>query len=120
VCIPTGSSEVLLASVYKSPCRSWSDADITELSSFRHKFKGDLNAKHTFWNSAVSDSSCQKLTALFDLSEFEIPAPQCPTHYSPAGNCDVLDIVVHQNIRVSAVTVSDIFDSDYLPIIFQN
>jgi hypothetical protein len=35
--------------------------------------------------------------ALFDLSEFEISALQCPTHYSPAaGNGDVLDIVVHQ------------------------
>jgi hypothetical protein len=34
------------------------------------------------------------------------------------GNCDLLDIVVHQNIRVSDVTVSDILDSDHLPIIF--
>jgi hypothetical protein len=56
--------------------------------------------------------------ALFDLSEFEISAPQCPTHYSPAGNGDVLDIVVHQNIRVTHVIVSDILDSDRLPIIF--
>jgi hypothetical protein len=30
----------------------------------------------------------------------------------------VLDIVVHQNIRVSDVIVSDILDSDYLPIVF--
>jgi hypothetical protein len=30
----------------------------------------------------------------------------------------VLDIVVHQNIRISDVIVSDILDSDYLPIIF--
>jgi hypothetical protein len=30
----------------------------------------------------------------------------------------VLDIVVHQNIRVSYVTVSNIFDSDYLPLVF--
>jgi hypothetical protein len=56
--------------------------------------------------------------ALFDLNEFEISAPQCPTHYSPAGNGDVLDIVVHQNIRMSDVTVFDILDSDHLPIIF--
>jgi hypothetical protein len=56
--------------------------------------------------------------ALFDLSEFEISAPQCPTHYSPAGNGDMLDIVVHQNVRVSDVTVSDILDSGHLPIIF--
>jgi hypothetical protein len=34
--------------------------------------------------------------------------PQCPAHYSPAGNGDVLDIVIHQNIKVSAVIVSDI------------
>jgi hypothetical protein len=30
----------------------------------------------------------------------------------------VLDIVVHQNIRVSDVVVSDILDSDHLPIVF--
>jgi hypothetical protein len=49
--------------------------------------------------------------ALFNLNEFEISAPQCPTHYSPAGKGDVLDIVV-QNIRVSDIV------SDHLPIIF--
>jgi hypothetical protein len=40
VCIPIGNSEVLLAAVYKSPARAWSDADISELLSF------DLNL---FW-----------------------------------------------------------------------
>jgi hypothetical protein len=34
------------------------------------------------------------------------------------GNGDVLDIVVHKNIRLSNVIVSDILDSDHLPIIF--
>jgi exonuclease III len=74
VCIPVGNSEVLLASVYKSPGRAWSDADITELLSFRRKsiLAGDLNAKHPFWNSAVSNTSGEKLMALFDLCEFEI------------------------------------------------
>jgi hypothetical protein len=33
------------------------------------------------------------------------------------GNGDVLDIVVHQNIRVSDVTVSDILLSEHLPIL---
>jgi hypothetical protein len=37
-----------------------------------------------------------------------------PPHFSPAGNVDVLDIVVHQNIRVPDVTVCDILDSDRL------
>jgi hypothetical protein len=34
VCIPIGNSEVLLAAVYKSPDKAWSDAGITELLSF--------------------------------------------------------------------------------------
>jgi exonuclease III len=37
VCITIGNNEVLLAAVYKSPGRVWSNADITELLSFRRK-----------------------------------------------------------------------------------
>jgi hypothetical protein len=79
---------------------------------------GDLNAKHPFWNSVVSNPSGRELLRLFDASQFEISAPQHPNHYSHAGNGDVLDIVVHQNIRVSDVIVSDILGSDHLPIVF--
>jgi hypothetical protein len=79
---------------------------------------GDLNAKHPFWNSAVSNPSDEKLMALLDLSDFQISAPQCSTHYSPVGNGDVLDIVAHQNIRVTDTIVSDILDPDHLSIIF--
>jgi hypothetical protein len=78
----------------------------------------DLNAKHPFWYSPLTNPSGEKLMALFDLSDLEISAPQCPTHYTPAGNGDMLDIVVRQNIRVSDVIVSDILDSVHLPIIF--
>jgi hypothetical protein len=79
---------------------------------------GDLNAKTPFWNITVSNPSGDKLLHLFDVNQFEISAPQFPTHYSPNRNGDVLDIVVHQNIRVSDVIVSDILDSDHLPVIF--
>jgi hypothetical protein len=53
VCIPICNSEVLLAAVYKSPVRAWSDAVVSEFLSFRHKFTlaSDLNAKNLFWNS---------------------------------------------------------------------
>jgi hypothetical protein len=102
------------------PGPSWSDADITELLSFRRRsiLAGDLNAKHPFWNSSVSNPSGEKLMALFDLSEFEISAPQYPTHYSPAANGDVLDIVVHQNISVRCHCLGFFFISDHLPIIY--
>jgi exonuclease III len=100
--IPIGNREILLATIYKSPGHTWNDADITELLSFSHKciLAGDLNAKHPSWNSAVSNPSGQKLLQLFDTNDFEISAAQCPTHYSPVGNGDVLDIVVHKNIRL--------------------
>jgi hypothetical protein len=59
---------VLLASLYKSPGRAWSDADITEFLSFRRKsiLVGDLNDKHPFWNSTVSNPLGDKLMALFN------------------------------------------------------
>jgi hypothetical protein len=96
--------------VYKSPGRTWSDAEISELLSLRHKciLAVDLNAKHPSWNSAVSNPSGEKLLQYFDRNDFEISVPQCPTHYSPEGSGDVLDIVVHKNIRLSNGMVSDI------------
>jgi hypothetical protein len=120
ICIPIGNCEVLLAAVYKSPNRSWCDTDITDLLGFRKKcvLARDLNAKRPFWYSAISNPSGEKLLQLFHVNDFQISAPQNQTHYSTAGNGDVLDIVVHQNIRLSHVIVSDILDSDHLPIIF--
>jgi hypothetical protein len=66
VCIPIGHTEMLLASVYKSPLRAWRDADTTELINFRTKsiLAGDLNAKHPVWNSKVSNPSGLKLLDL--------------------------------------------------------
>jgi hypothetical protein len=39
-----------------------------------------------------------KVLNLLHINEFEISALQCPTHYSPAANDDVLNIVVHKNV----------------------
>jgi hypothetical protein len=58
------------------------------------------------------------LLQLFYRNNFEISAPQCPTYYSQGRSGHVMDIVVHKNIRLSNVIVSDILDSDHLPIIF--
>jgi hypothetical protein len=92
------------------------DTDITELLSFRHKsiLATNVKAKYTFWNTIVSNPSGVKLLNLQHTDEFEISAPQCPTHYSG----DVLDIVAHKNVRLSEVIVSDNLDSDHLPIVF--
>jgi hypothetical protein len=52
-----------------------------ELLSFRHTsvLAGDMNAKHPFWNSAVSNPSGVKLLNLLHINEFEILASRSPT-----------------------------------------
>jgi hypothetical protein len=78
---------------------------------------GDRNTKHPFLNNALLNPSGEKLSQLFHVNDFEISAPQNPTSYSPTGNGDVLDIVVHK-IRLSYVTVSDILNSDHFLTVF--
>jgi hypothetical protein len=56
------------------------------------------------------------LTLSFDVTL--LSAPQFPTHYSPAGNGDVLDIVVHKSIKSVTRHFYDILDSDHLPVLF--
>jgi hypothetical protein len=111
---------MFLAAVYKSPQRLWSDTDITELLGFRNKsiLAGDLNTKHPVGNSKISNPSSLKLLELFVRSNFKISAPQCCVHYTPDGRGEVLDIVVHQNIWLLEVIVTDILDPDHLQIMF--
>jgi hypothetical protein len=75
--MPIGNTELLFAAVYKSPGKALRDVDIIELLNFRRKsvLAGDLNARHPFLNSAVSNPSCEKLLELFDISDFEISVP---------------------------------------------
>jgi hypothetical protein len=122
VSTPIGSSETLLAAVLKSPGQALNDADITELLSFRHKslLAGGMNAKYQFRNSVISKILGAKLLNLLHINNSEISASQCPTHYSPAGNGGLLDIILHKNVWLSEVIVSDILDSGHLPIMFHS
>jgi hypothetical protein len=108
VSIPIGHTEMLLASVYKSPLRAWRDADITEPLNLRTKsiLAGDLNAKHHVWNSKASNPSGLKLLDLFVNCNYEFSAPQHPNHFVPDGRGDVLDSVVHKDVRLSGVKSS--------------
>jgi hypothetical protein len=120
VCITIRNTEMLLAAVYKSPQRLWSDTDITELLGFRNKsiLAGDLNAKHPVWISKVSYPSGLKLLESFHCSKLRHFTPTMLYTVHTYGRSDVLDIVVNQNVRLSEVIVTDILDSDHLPIMF--
>jgi hypothetical protein len=39
-------------------------------------------------------------------------------HCTPGGRSYVLNIVVHQNVRLSEATVTEVLDSDHLPVMF--
>jgi hypothetical protein len=98
-------------STFTEPTATWAENAELPLQlekTFRRKSisAGDLKAKNQFWNSAGSNPTGEKLLHLFDVNQFEMSAPQGPTHYSPTGNGDLLDIVVLQNIRTSDVIVS--------------
>jgi hypothetical protein len=120
ICVPKGNCEVLLAAVYKPPGKPWSAAGVINLLNLRNKslLADDLNAVNSVWNSQVSNPSGEKLLTLLINNDFQISALQSPIHYTPRGNGDVLDIVIHQNVRLSDVNVSDVLDSDHLPIFF--
>jgi hypothetical protein len=110
VCIQIGNTKMLLAAVLQFLQRVWSDTDITELLGFRNKTipAGDLNAKHPGWNSKVSNPTCLNFLGLFFSSDFKISATRYPVHCTPDERGDVLDIVVHQNVRLSEVIVTEI------------
>jgi hypothetical protein len=83
--------------------------DVIEFLDFKRKpiLVGDLNAKHPFWNSSVSTKANSK------FQRHHVP-PIIPLRQKG----DILDIVVHQNFRMSDVAVSDILYIYHLPVIY--
>jgi hypothetical protein len=93
-----------------------SDAVFSMLSTLTSMWSLPMLYNQT--RQAKSDISDLKIMELFVSSNFEISAPQCPVHYTHDGRGDVLESVVHQNVRLSEVIVTDILDSPHLPIMF--
>jgi hypothetical protein len=71
---------------------------------------GELNTEHPGWICKISNPSGLNLPDLFITCNFEIPVPQHPTHFVPDGRGDILDIVVHEDIRLSKVKFLGILD----------
>lgn len=106
---------MLCAAVYKSPQRLWSDTYIIELLGFRNKSMpaGNQNVKQSVWNSQVLNPSDLNLLELFVHSSWNLSPTMLYTLHSWCERW-VQDIVVHQNIRLSELTVTDIVDSHHL------
>jgi len=66
---------------------------------------GYLNAKNPVWNCQVPNRSGKKQLEFFDWSDFHISAPHCPTYCILQGNGDILDSVLHSNVRMTSFSL---------------
>jgi hypothetical protein len=89
---------VKLAAAYLSPTRPLIESDLSECLSgvFRTLLAGDLNAKHTDWNSRLTTARGSLLRDYFIRNTCLIYGPDSPTTalYTHNATPDVLDIVV--------------------------
>lgn len=70
VSISIGNGEVPIAALYKPPSRTWIDADIIELSRFRHKsnWQAIWMPNIHFWNGAILNPSDEKILDLMQMN----------------------------------------------------
>lgn len=94
--------------------------DIVLLTSPDEEFiiMGDLNAKHTAWNCAVTDRSGLKLMNEQANGNFLIHHPPNPTHFPHSGRTpSTIDILLTNSSNVlSDITADEALNSDHFPI----
>jgi hypothetical protein len=64
------------------------------------------------------NASGEKTFELFDKKDFQILASQRPTHYNRQRIGDALNIILHKNVLLTDVIVSDVLYSHHPPVIF--
>jgi hypothetical protein len=55
---------------------------------------------------------------LFDINDLDILESQGHNDFFIPGNGDVINIVVHQIVRLSDLIIPGALDSDHLPVVF--
>lgn len=122
IIISSGSHQIRVSSVYKSPNHALDPLDLTELTTGSDWFiaAGDFNAKHPLWNSRLTNTAGTVLYQHAQNSDYSIIAPDTPTHFSntPRNKPDVLDIAItklpHQSIEITNLNQ---LSSDHNPIL---
>lgn len=112
---------LILHSVYYPPCKTFHENDIKNafMSNSATVMAGDLNAKHSEWNSIVNNQRGLELKRLTDNTAIIVEGPLEPTHFAAGKNSsDVLDIILLKNINLqySLETVMEL-SSDHHPVI---
>ncbi|UYV77939.1 hypothetical protein LAZ67_15002938 [Cordylochernes scorpioides] len=119
---PDGKAVVQISSIYKKPDLPFQEEDLNLLLENNQSViaAGDWNSKHPLWGSRTSNNSGTVLHNFSEKENLDIVAPSSPTHYSPLGNPDFLDIAILRNIPwTSRIKTLDALSSDHLPVILE-
>jgi endonuclease/exonuclease/phosphatase family metal-dependent hydrolase len=119
--VETPSGPLRLIAAYIRPQAKLHTSDFDKLldTTLPTIIAGDLNAKHTSWNSRVCNTKGRSLYSHSCKSDFIVAGPLEPTHHSNvlSHRPDVLDIVVYKNIRHSVeLQTRTSLSSDHNPV----
>lgn len=112
------SGPLNLHSVYYPPNATFYPNDVKKIFNTNTPtiIAGDLNAKHSEWNSIKTNTRGKELKKLADLNQIVIDGPSDPTH-EHQSNPDVLDIVLLKNLSINySLEVSYDLTSDHTPV----
>lgn len=123
IVLKTGQTQLALIAAYLSPSRTLNKTDlITTLNTNMPTIlAGDLNAKHTDWNSKKNNTRGQKLRQIAQDENLRIIAPDEPTHaHLPTNTTDVLDIALLKNVTQNWTIETKIdLSSDHFPVFLE-
>lgn len=116
-----GGKKTVLAALYSVPPSKIENSDLNKLVNIAPRFiaAGDLNSKHTHWNSRYCNRTGRLLLDHSSNKPYIICAPYQPTYYpyDIRNNPDVLDIAIIKNFSNNfELKVHDVMDSDHLPV----
>lgn len=104
VMVKTQSGDLRIISAYKPPQKALDTADLDAIFSdpVPTILAGDLNCKHTSWNSRTSNNNGRRLFAHGGSRGYQVLGPVSPTFFSSTQTRpDVLDVTLTNNTKKS-------------------
>ena len=122
IIIELQKEETLIGSLYQSPSKTITANDLNIVTKMKPKFMlgGDMNAKHTMWNSRLISPKGRTLAKNAEDNGYYITGPLKPTYFPLRinANPDVLDIFLYNlNIAVFHIETLDELNSDHSPVL---
>lgn len=122
IIIDTAQGKLRLIAAYKKPSATLDTTDLDKIFADMTPtiLAGDLNCKHSSWNSRTTNSNGKILYQHCELTNtYSIFGPDTPTIY-PSNNTrpDIIDIVLTNNIVVPfCLDVINAMNSDHNPVL---